>query len=76
MATVIVRPGWWEMAFVTSSLVSRTATSSSTGTAQAPMAAWTWHRAWPTAAGFASSRTWQPYSSVGRGGAIAFIGSP
>ena len=38
------------------------------------MAAWTWLRASPAAAGLAVSRTRQTCSSVGRVGAIAFIG--
>src|SRR5215475_7740865 len=62
------------MALVTSSLVSRTAMSSSTGISQARMAARTWLRASPAAAGLAVSRTRQTCSSVGRVGAIAFIG--
>src|ERR1700749_1862277 len=62
------------MALVTSSLVSRTATSSSTGISQARMAARTWPRASPAAAGLAVSRTRQTCSSVGRVSAIAFIG--
>src|SRR5215470_5110478 len=62
------------MALVTSSLVSRTATSSSTGISQARMAARTWLRASPAAAGLAVSRTRQACSSVGRVSAIAFIG--
>src|SRR6186997_2815519 len=62
------------MALVTSSLVSRTAMSSSTGMSQARMAARTWLRASPAAAGLAVSRTRQTCSSVGRVSAIAFIG--
>src|SRR5690349_21809102 len=64
------------MALVTSSLVSRTAMSGSTGMSQARMAARTWPRASPAAAGLAVSRTRQTCSSVGRVGAIAFIGDP
>ena len=61
-------------ALVTSSLASRTAMSGSTGTSQAQMAARTWLRASATAAGLAASRTRRSFSSVGRVGAIAFIG--
>src|ERR1700748_3403764 len=62
------------MALVTSSLVSRIAMSSSTGISQARMAARTWPRASPAAAGLAVSRTRATCSSVGRVTAIAFIG--
>src|ERR1700729_2262271 len=64
------------MALVTSSLVSRTAMSSSTGISQARMAARTWPRASTAAAGLAVSRTRQTCSSVGGVGAMAFIGIP
>src|SRR5579859_1865118 len=62
------------MALVTSSLVSRTATSWSTGISQAQMAARTWRRASAEAAGPAVSRIRHCRSSVGRVGAITFIG--
>ena len=74
MASVTVSPGSCLMALVTSSLVSRTATLGSTGTSQAQMAARTWLRASAAAAGPVVSRTRHPCSSVGRVGAIAFIG--
>src|SRR5271154_7175603 len=74
MASVTVPVVSRLMALVTSSLVSRTATLGSTGTSHARMAAWTWRRASPAAAGPVASRTRRRYSSVGRGGAIAFIG--
>ena len=45
MASVMVWPASCLMALVTSSLVSRIATSGSTGTSQAQMAARTWLRA-------------------------------
>ena len=48
--------------------------SGSTGISQARMAARTWLRASPAAAGLAVSRTRQACSSVGRVSAIAFIG--
>ena len=73
-ASVMLVPASWLMALVTSSLVSRTAMSSSTGMSQTRMAARTWPRASPAAAGLAVSRTRQTCSSVGRVGAIAFIG--
>src|SRR5579863_6599462 len=62
------------MALVTSSLVSRTATSGSTGTSQSQMAARTWRRASAEAAGPAVSRTRHSRNSVRRVGAITFIG--
>src|SRR5919201_3778974 len=62
------------MALVTSSLVSRTATSSSTGQSQARMTSLTWLRASAAAAGPAASRTRHTCISAGRVGAIAFIG--
>ena len=64
------------MALVTSSLVSRIATSGSTGISHAQMAARTWRRASAAAAGPVLSRTRYPRSSVGRVGAITFIGIP
>ncbi len=76
MASVTVPPGSCLMALVTSSLVSKTAASRSTGTPQAQMAPRTWLRASAAAAGPALSRTRQPFSSVGRVGAMAFIGVP
>src|SRR5580700_8149188 len=74
--SVIVPPGWCRMAFVTRSLVSRTATSGSTGARQRSRAARTWRRASATVAGPAVSRTGSPGSSVGRGGAIVVMGGP
>ncbi len=74
MTSVTVSPGSCRMALVTNSLVSRTATSSSTGTSQAQMAARTWPRASATTAGPDLSRTRHPFSSGGRVGAMAFIG--
>ena len=74
MASVTVPLASCLMALVTSSLVSRTATSGSTGTSQAQMAARTWLRASPAAAGPVASRARHRCSSVGRVGAIAFIG--
>ncbi len=74
MASVTVPPGSCLMALVTSSLVSRTAISGSTGTSQAQMTARTWLRASAAAAGPVVSRTRHPVSSVGRVGAMAFIG--
>ena len=74
MTSMTVSPGSCRMALVTSSLVSRTATLRSTGTSQAQMAARTWLRASATTAGPVVSRTRHPFSSVGRVGAIAFIG--
>src|SRR6266852_9647587 len=74
MASVTVSPASCLMALVTSSLVSRTATLGSTGTSQAQMAARTWLRASAAAAGPVVSRTRHRCSSVGRVGAIAFIG--
>src|SRR5580693_8830496 len=62
------------MAFVTRSLVSRTATSGSTGARHRSRAARTWRRASATMAGRAVSRTGSPGSSVGRGGAIVVMG--
>jgi hypothetical protein len=72
--SMMVVPASWLMALVTSSLVSRTAISSSTGMSQARMAARTRPRASPAATGLAVSRMRQTCSSVGRVGAIAFIG--
>ena len=74
MASMTVSPASCLMALVTSSLVSRTATPGSTGTSQAQMAARTWLRASAAAAGPAVSRTRRRCSSVGRVGAIVFIG--
>jgi len=74
MASVTVPVTSCLMALVTSSLVSRIATSGSTGMSQAQMAARTWRRASAEAAGPAVSRTRHPRSSVGRVGAITFIG--
>src|SRR5437016_7471880 len=74
MARVTALPDSCLMALVTSSLVSRTATSWSTGMSQAQMAARTWPRASEAAAGPVVSLTRHWFSSVGRVGAIAFIG--
>src|SRR5271163_670145 len=74
--SVMVPPGWCRMAFVTRSLVSRTATSGSTGARHRSRAARTWRRASATVAGPAASRTGSPGSSVGRGGAIVVMGGP
>src|ERR1700727_2753159 len=62
------------MALVTSSLVSRMATSGSTGTSQAVMAARTCSRASPTAAGPVVRRWGREWSSVGRMGALVIMG--
>ena len=64
------------MALVTSSLVSRTATSVSTGTFQALTVARTWLRASPAAAGPVVSRTRYACSSAARASAMVFIGFP
>ena len=74
MASVTVSPASCLMALVTSSLVSRIATLGSTGTSQARIAAWTWLRASAAAAGPVVSRTRRECSSVGRVGALVFIG--
>ena len=74
MASVMVSPASCLMALVTSSLVSRIATLGSTGISQARMAAWTWLRASAAAAGPVVSRTRRECSSVGRMGALVFIG--
>jgi len=74
MASVTSFPASCLMALVTSSLVSRTATLASMGTSQAQMASRTWPRASAAAVGPAVSGTQCQYSSVGRVGAIAFIG--
>ena len=74
MASVMVSPASCLMALVTSSLVSRVATPGSNGTSQARIAASTWPRASAAAAGPAVSRTRRECSSVGRVGALVFIG--
>jgi|SRR5208282_846468 len=74
MASVTVPLTSCLMALVTSSLVSRIATLGSTGTSQAQMAVRTSRRASLAAAGPVARRTRHRCSSVGRVGAIAFIG--
>src|SRR5262249_57040204 len=71
---VMVAPGSGRVALVTGPLGRGTAPPASPGTSQARRAARTWLRASPAAAGLAVSRTRQTCSSVGRVGAIAFIG--
>ena len=61
-------------ALVTSSLVSRRATSRSTGTGQDRIAARTRRRASAAAAGPVARRTRSPCRSAGRGGAVVVIG--
>ena len=74
MPSVMASPVACLTALVTSSLVSRTATSASTGSFQAAMAARTWLRASAAAAGLGASRTRHACSSTARVSAIAFIG--
>src|ERR1700750_2256316 len=76
MKTVTVSPRSCLIALVTSSLVSRAATSGSTGASQAAMAAWTWRRASDTASGPVVSRTRRECRSVGRVGAQVVIRTP
>ena len=74
--TVMVPPVSCLSALVTSSLVSSTAVSTSTGTSQARIAARTWLRASPAAAGPAASEIRRGRCTVGRMGAIVSICLP
>src|SRR5580658_2102698 len=73
-ARVMVPPAACLMALVTRSLVSRIATSGSTGGCQPQMSSLTWLRASAAAAGRAVSRIRHLCRSVGRVGAMVFIG--
>src|SRR6266568_4122603 len=73
MTSVMVSPVSCLTAFVTSSLVSSTATDLSTGTSQASIVAWTWPRALPGAVGAAGRETRRFCSTAGRIGAMVSI---
>ena len=74
MTSMTAWPASCLTALVTSSLVSRRATSRSTGTGQDRMAARTRRRASAAAAGPVARGTWSRCRSAGRGGAVVVIG--